>query len=305
MTTQSQNKPISAEMPYPTQYININGSRMAYVDAGEGDPILFLHGNPTSKYLWRNIMPYLEPQGRVIAPDLIGMGESDKPAIDYTYHDHYAYLTAFIDALALDNITLVIHDWGSGLGFNFAAQNPERVKGIAFMEALVRTRTWADFPADFRFAFRLMRTPVGYLMVNAANMFIKGMLPQAIVRELTKQEMAVYSQPYPTLASRKPLLNWARSVPIDGQPADVHTIISNYSDWLQKTEIPKLFFYASPGAIIDAETKEWVINSFPNLTAHNMGAGVHFVQEDNPHFIGQKIAEWHAQFEVAALAHMS
>ena len=295
MTTQPKNLAISAEMPYPTQYITIKGSQMAYVEAGEGDPILFLHGNPTSKYLWRNVMPHLENQGRVIAPDLIGMGESGKPDLDYTYHDHYSYLTAFIDALELDNITLVIHDWGSGLGFNFAAQNPDRIKGIAFMEALVRPRTWDDFPANFRIAFRMMRSPIGYLMINVANMFIKQMLPQAIVRQMSDAEMAVYSQPYPTFGSRKPLLNWARSVPIDGQPADVHNIISNYSQWLQKTDLPKLFFYATPGAVIDSETARWVQDSFPNITSHDMGAGIHFVQEDNPHFLGQKIAEWHAR----------
>ena len=295
LATQIDTTVISAEMPYKTKFVTVKGSQMAYVEAGEGDPILFLHGNPTSKYLWRNVMPHLEAQGRVIAPDLIGMGESEKPALDYTYHDHYSYLTGFIEALNLTNITLVIHDWGSGLGFNYAAQNPDNVRGLAFMEALVRSRTWDDFPANFRIAFRLMRTPIGYLMINVANLFIKQMLPQAIVRKMSDAEMAVYGKPYPTISSRQPLLNWARSVPIDGKPADVHRIISNYSQWLQVTDMPKLFFYATPGAVIDAETAKWVQDNFPNLTSFDMGAGIHFVQEDNPHFLGEKIAEWHAQ----------
>ncbi|MEM7118510.1 MAG: haloalkane dehalogenase [Chloroflexota bacterium] len=292
-----QSAEISAKMPYETKFVTVKGSKMAYVEAGQGDPILFLHGNPTSKYLWRNIMPWLESQGRVIAPDLIGMGESDKPNIDYRYHEHYDYLTGFIDALGLtDNITLVIHDWGSGLGFNYAAQNPSRIKGIAFMEALVRTRKWSDFPADFRTGFRLMRTPgIGWLMVSVGNMFIKQMLPQAIVRELGETEKAVYNAPYPTVGSRKPLLQWPREVPIDGQPADVHAVIDNYSRWLQQTNIPKLFFYASPGAVVDDEIVAWVKDSFPNLKAYDMGPGIHFVQEDNPHFIGEKLAEWYGQ----------
>lgn len=300
MSVQQQNLvEISTKMPYQTKFVTVKGSKMAYVEAGQGDPILFLHGNPTSKYLWRNIMPWLENQGRVIAPDLIGMGESDKPDLAYRYKDHYEYLNGFIDALGLtNNITLVIHDWGSGLGFNFAAQNPDRIKGIAFMEALVKPRLWSDFPADFRFGFRLMRTPgIGWLMVSVGNAFIKQMLPQAIVRKLSEEEMAVYSTPYPTVGSRKPLLQWPREVPIDGQPADVHAIIDNYSRWLQQTDIPKLFFYSSPGAIIDAEVTAWIKESFPNLTSFDMGPGIHFVQEDNPHFIGEKLAEWQAQLD--------
>ena len=291
-----QSAQIGTKMPYQTKFITVNGSKMAYVEAGEGDPILFLHGNPTSKYLWRNIMPWLEEQGRVIAPDLIGMGESDKPAISYRYHDHYGYLEGFINALNLTNVTLVLHDWGSGLGFNFAAQNPDRIKAIAFMEAIVRPMSWAGMPADFRLGFRMMRTPgIGWLMVSVGNAFIKQMLPQAIHRELTDEETAVYNTPYPTIASRKPLLQWPREVPLDGKPADVHEIVSNYSQWLQQTDIPKLFFRASPGAVINAEVAAWVQQNFPNLTTHDIGTGIHFIQEDNPHFIGEKLAEWYAQ----------
>ena len=291
---QTISKEISAEKPYETKFVSVKGSQMAYWDAGEGDPILFLHGNPTSKYLWRNIMPYLEQQGRVIAPDLIGMGESDKPNLSYSYQDHYAYLEAFVEALGLENLTLVIHDWGSGLGFNYAYKNQSNVKAIAFMEALVRPMSWDAMPAEFRTGFRLMRTPgIGWLMVNVANVFITQMLPQAIVRDLNPIEQAEYASPYKTIGSRKPLRVWPAEVPISGSPSDTHKIISDYSQWLQETDIPKLFFYANPGAIIGEEGVEWVKANFSNLTSHDMGAGIHFVQEDNPHFIGEKIAEWH------------
>ncbi|MEM7030946.1 MAG: haloalkane dehalogenase [Chloroflexota bacterium] len=286
---------ISAEMPYQTKYLSVLGAKMAYVEAGEGDPILFLHGNPTSKYIWRNVMPHLEGQGRVIAPDLIGMGESDKPNIPYRYQDHYRYLEAFINALGLENITLVIHDWGSALGFNFAYQNQARIKGIAFMEGLVKPFDWAEFPAEYRLPFRLIRTPfVGWLMVNVANIFIKQMLPQNINRDLTKAEMEVYEKPYPTVVSRKPLLQWPREVPFSGSPADTYQIICDYSQWLQQTDMPKLFIYITPGSAINEKTREWVINSFPNLVSHNLGEGTHFLQEDNPHGIGEKISEWQA-----------
>jgi haloalkane dehalogenase len=289
---------ISTEMPYETQFVAVNGSQMAYVEAGQGDPILFLHGNPTSKYLWRNIMPLLESQGRVIAPDLIGMGESDKPALAYRFHDHYKYLQGFIDALSLTNITLVLHDWGSGLGFHFAAQNPVSIKAIAFMEAIVRPMSWSDFPPDFRRGFKLMRTPgVGWLMLSVANGFIKQMLPKAIVRELSETEKAVYGEPYQTIGSRKPHRQSPHEDPIDGQPADIHEIENNYSQWLQETGMPKLLFYASPGGIIDANVVAWIREHFSNLTTFDVGSGIHFIQEDNPYFIGEKLAEWYAQLE--------
>ena len=296
MAASKQSGEITAVMPYKTKFVSVNGSKMAYVEGGEGDPILFLHGNPTSKYLWRNIMPYLEKQGRIIAPDLIGMGESDKPKIPYRYHDHFDYLTSFIDALGLQNITLVLHDWGSGLGFNYAYQNQSRIKAIAFMEALVKPGSYSDLPAQFRLGFRMMRTPIiGWLMVSVGNMFIKQMLPQSIVRSLTEEEQSVYARPFPTVATRKPVLQWPREVPLDGKPSDVHKIVSDYSQWLQQTEIPKLFFYASPGAIIDGEDVEWVKQAFKNITAYDIGEGIHFVQEDNPHFIGEKLSEWYSQ----------
>lgn len=242
---------ISADFPFQSDYVSVFGSKMHYVDEGTGDPILFLHGNPTSSYLWRNIIPYVTPLGRAIAPDLIGMGKSDKPPLDYRYHDHYNYLEGFINALDLTNITLVLHDWGSGLGFNYAAQNPERIRAVAFMEAMVLPRSWSDFTPDLRVGFKIMRTSIGNrLMVGAANMFIRQMLPMLIERKLTKAEKAYYSEPYQTIASRKAIRQWPLEVPLDGQPADVHEIVANFSEWLQQTNISKLLFYVEPGVAI-------------------------------------------------------
>lgn len=287
---------ISTKMPYETRFVAVNGSQMAYVEAGQGDPILFLHGNPTSKYIWRNIMPWLEDKGRVIAPDLIGMGESDKPALAYRYQDHYKYIEGFINELGLDNVTLVLHDWGSALGFNFAAQNPDRIKAIAFMESIVRPGSWSDFPFPFRIGNWLMRAPgIGWLMIRAGNILIKQVLPRAIVRGLSEEEKAVYGAPYPTIDSRKPLHQWPSEIPIDGKPADTYEIVDSYSKWLQQTDIPKLFFYGSPGVLIVPEVAVWVKEQFLNLTSFDIGKGIHFIQEDNPHFIGEKLAEWYVQ----------
>ena len=241
-------KTISAEFPFKSNYVTILGSKMHYVDEGTGDPILFLHGNPTSSYLWRNIIPYIGSLGRAIAPDLIGMGKSDKPDLTYRFHDHYQYLEAFINELNLTNITLVIHDWGSGLGFHYAAQHPERIKAIAFMEAMLRPLNWSDFPPDFKTGFKLMRTTgIGWLMLNVANLFVKQILPQAVVRQLTEAEKAYYGEPYQTVASRKPVRQWPLEIPIEGKPADMYNIITHYNGWLQQTDIPKLLFLRLAG----------------------------------------------------------
>ncbi len=284
---------ISAEFPFKSNYINVLGSNMHYVDEGEGDPILFLHGNPSSSYLWRNIIPYVTDRGRVIAPDLIGMGKSDKPDSAYRFHDHYRYLAAFIDALDLTNITLVIHDWGSALGFHYANEHRDNVKAIAFMEGMLRPLSWSGFEFPFNLAFRMMRAPfIGWLMVSVANVFVKQIVPQAVVRELSSAEKAAYAAPFPTIASRKPVLQWPRDIPIDGTPADMHTIIASYSDWLQQTELPKLLFYAQPGATVTEDVVRWAKASFPNLRAVDIGDGMHFIQEDNPHLIGRELAAW-------------
>ena len=294
MNKTMNNEPISAQFPFESRYAVVHGSKMHYIDEGEGDTILFLHGNPTSSYLWRNIIPHVTHLGRVIVPDLIGMGKSDKPAINYRFFDHYKYLVALLDQLDIgDNITLVIHDWGSGLGFHFAAENPERIKGIAFMEAMMRPLTWAHFPQSFRIMFRLMRAPaVGYLMLNVANMFLKQVVPQSIVRKLSAEEVRAYEAPFSTIASRDPVRQWPAEVPISGSPADVHQAVSSYSQWLQQSRVPKLLFYAQPGSLITADGVTWAEKNLPNLKTVDIGQGIHFVQEDNPHLIGRELAAW-------------
>lgn len=284
---------ISADFPFEHQFVTVKGSQMAYIDVGEGDPILFLHGNPTSSYLWRNIIPHLQNQGRCIAPDLIGMGRSDKPNIPYRFDDHYAYLESFIDALDLKNITLVIHDWGSGLGFNYAKHHPENIKAIAFMEAIVDTFSFADTPLPFAMIFRLFRTPViGEFITQNLNFFVNGMLPMATDRKLTDAEMSYYRAPYPTVASRKPAMQWPREIPFDGTPADNHTTIAAYNQWLQATDIPKLLLHGEPGGLISPERAQWCKDNLPNLTTVKIPSGAHYVQEDCPHEIGEAISDW-------------
>ena len=285
---------ISAAFPFESKYVEVHGSKMHYIDEGAGDPILFLHGNPTSSYLWRNIIPFLTPHGRCIAPDLIGMGKSDKPDIPYRFFDHYKYVEGFIEKMGLSNVTLVIHDWGSGLGFHYAMQHESNIKGIAFMEAIVRPSKWSEFPRDFKMGFKLFRTPgVGWLMISVMNMFVKQILPQAIVRELSEEEKRYYASPYPTIASRKPVRQWPCEIPIDGTPADVHQAVEEYNRKLQESDLPKILFHAKPGGIIGEETVQWCKDNLKNLRTVDIGKGIHFIQEDNPTLIGEELAKWY------------
>ena len=287
---------ISADFPFKSNYVEVHGSKIHYVDEGSGDPVLFLHGNPTSSYLWRNIIPYLSSQGRCIAPDLIGMGKSDKPDLKYRFFDHVKYVEGFIEILGLKNITLVIHDWGSALGFHYAMRYENNIKGIAFMEALIKPMIWTDFPGNFRMGFKLFRTlGIGWLMISVMNMFVTQILPQAIVRKLSTEEKDYYAAPYKTIPNRKPVRQWPCEIPIEGKPADVHEMMSNYSQKLQETEVPKLLFFATPGGIIDSKTVEWCRQNMKNLKTVDIGEGIHFVQEDNPHLIGSELASWYKQ----------
>src|ERR671918_1125690 len=257
---------ISAEFPFKSNYVEVLGSKMHYIDEGEGDPIFFIHGNPTSSYLWRNIIPFVEPHGRVIAVDLIGMGKSDKPVIDYRFVDHANYLDGFIEKLGLKNITLVVHDWGSALGFNYAMRHEDNVKGIAFMEAILTPLTWDGFPNNAKKIFQSIRTPdVGYDLIVNKNFFVEQLLPSAILRNLTVEEMNQYREPFKTVDSRKPTWVWPNEIPIDGKPADVYQIVTDYNQWLQETELPKILFYASPGAITNASAGDWSKANLKNL----------------------------------------
>ena len=286
-------KPISSDFPFESKFITINNSALHYIDVGEGDPILFLHGNPTSSYLWRNIIPYMSGKNRCIAPDLIGMGKSNKPNIGYTFFDHYDYLHTFIEALDLKNITLVIHDWGSGLGFYYAYKHPENIKGIAFMEAIYKTAKWTSVPKAMMQSFKMLRAPIiSWFMTRILNIFITKLLPNTIFRKLSKKELDAYASPYPTIKSRKPLQVWPTQIPFDGKPNDVYQAVSAYHNWLKETTFPKLCLYVSPGLLIRKKDVAFIEEYFPNTQVQNVGKGLHFIQEDRPHEIGKALTKW-------------
>jgi len=275
----------------------IHGKRMAYIEEGQGDPIVFLHGNPTSSFLWRKVMPHLRGRGRLIAPDLIGMGDSDK--LDhsgperYRFAEHREYLFALLEALDVrERVTLVIHDWGSALGFDWARQHPGAVKGIAFMEAIVAPMpSWNNFPTDVREVFQAFRSDQGEKLILDDNTFIEKILPGAILRTLNEEEMAEYRRPFLKPGEdRRPTLSWPRQLPIEGEPADVIEIVRSYAAWLAQSTVPKLFINAEPGAIVASELRE-LVRSWPNLSEVTV-KGVHFVQEDSPDEIGRAVAEW-------------
>jgi haloalkane dehalogenase len=278
------------------QRTTVHGRSMAYVDVGKGDPIVFLHGNPTSSYLWRNIIPHLSTGYRCIAPDLIGMGDSDKlpdsGPDSYTFAEHRTYLDGLLDELDLgDDVTLVIHDWGSGLGFHWAFRHPDRVKGIAYMEAIAATVTWADWPEAARRAFQGLRSDAGETMILEKNFFIERILPSSILRTLSDEEMAVYRAPFSEPGeSRRPTLTWPRQIPIEGDPADVHNIVEEYAAWMASNDLPKLFINADPGSILTGRQRDFV-RTWPNQTEVTV-AGSHFIQEDSPDEIGAAVRGW-------------
>jgi len=281
------------DFPFESRFVDVLDARMHYVEVGQGRPILFLHGNPTWSYVWRNILPLVAAEGRAIAVDLVGMGRSSKPEILYRFADHAAYLDGFIKALGLRNLSLVLHDWGSALGFHYARRHEDNVRGLAFMEAILRPWRWSEFPSGWKTVFRLFRTPgPGELLILGLNLFVRGVLPMATVRKLSPEELAFYAEPYPTIASRRPVLRWPREIPINGRPAQTHEAVEDYGRWLEETPLPKLLLHARPGGIIDAAEVEKLRGSLPNLTLVDIGPGIHYVQEDNPHGIGEAIAEW-------------
>jgi len=268
-------------------------SHMAYVEVGTGDPIVFLHGNPTSSYLWRNVMPYMEPLGRCLAPDLIGMGASG-PATGgrYRFLDHRRYLDAWLETVGVtENVTLVIHDWGSGLGFDWARRHSDSVRAIAYMEAIVMPVTWEDWPEAARSIFRAMRSEAGEEIILHKNVFVERILPSAVLRELSAEEIAVYRAPFAEPGeSRRPTLTWPREIPIEGEPADMVEIVGDYAAWLSQSEVPKLFINAEPGSILTGRQRDFA-RSWPHQREVTV-SGSHFVQEDSPHEIGEAIRDW-------------
>ncbi|HEX4359729.1 MAG TPA: haloalkane dehalogenase [Pseudonocardia sp.] len=274
----------------------VNGRRMAYVEHGEGAPIVFQHGNPTSSYLWRNIMPHLAGLGRLIACDLIGMGDSEKLEPSgpdrYGYLEQREYLFGLWDQLRLDgDVVLVLHDWGSALGFDWAEQHRDRVAGIAYMEAVVMPISWADFPDQGRRIFQGFRSPAGENLVLERNMFVEGVLPGSILRTLSDEEMAAYRAPFADPGEgRRPTLAWPRQIPIDGEPAEVVEIVRRYGAWLAGSTVPKLFVNAEPGSLLVGRAREFC-RSWPNQAELTV-PGSHFIQEDSPDQIGSALAEF-------------
>ncbi|MGH7905415.1 MAG: haloalkane dehalogenase, partial [Candidatus Binataceae bacterium] len=286
---------ISAVDPYPRKWLDSAGATMAYVDTGGiGDPIVFLHGNPTSSYLWRNVIPHLTPHARCLAPDLAGMGDSGKaPDGSYRFADHVRYLDRWFAALNLGRrkVTLAVHDWGSALGFNWARRNPAAIKGIAYMEAIVWPLKWSDWNAQSRPLFQSLRSEAGEELILRRNVFIERILPGSITRKLSGDEMEAYRRPFLAAGeSRRPMLTWPREIPIDGEPADVAAIVDEYGKWLAHNQIPKLFINADPGAILVGAQREFC-RKWPNQREIAV-KGIHFIQEDSPHEIGEAIAEW-------------
>ncbi len=288
---------ISADARYERKRIEVHGHEMAYVDHGEGDPIVFLHGNPTSSYLWRNVMPHLEGRGRLVAPDLIGMGDSEKLPKSgpdrYRFVEHRHYLDGLLEAIGVDsNVVFVIHDWGSALGFDWANRHRDAVRGLAYMEAIVGpVPTWDEWPEAARGVFQGFRSPAGEGMVLAKNVFVERVLPGSVLRKMTDEEMAVYRRPFEDEGeSRRPTLTWPRQIPIAGEPEDVVEIVQAYADWLKDSEVPKLFVNAKPGAILTGAMRE-LCRTWPNQTEVTV-KGSHFVQEDSPDEIGSAISEW-------------
>ena len=283
--------PLSAADAHPRKRVRVADSEMAYVDTGSGDPIVFLHGNPTSSYLWRNVIPHVAGQYRCLAPDLIGMGDSGKSTTGtYRFVDHARYLDAWFEALALSrNVVLVVHDWGSALGFHWARRHPERVKGVAYMESIVRPVTWEEWPEAARKIFQAMRSPGGEDMVLGKNVFVERILPASVIRGLTPEEMERYRAPYREAGeSRRPTLTWPREIPVGGEPADVVRIVREYADWLAKSPMPKLFINAEPGSILVGAQREFC-RTWPNQTEVTV-RGNHFVQEDSPDEMGRALA---------------
>ncbi|MCO5322521.1 MAG: haloalkane dehalogenase [Microthrixaceae bacterium] len=279
----------------PKYTMNVNGLEMAYHESGQGESVVFLHGNPTSSYLWRNIIPHISGRYRCIAPDLIGMGDSAKlpntGAGSYRFVEHRRYLDELLDRLALgDSVTLVLHDWGSALGFDWARRNDRRIAGIAYMEAIVRPVEWSDWPEAAREIFEGLRSDAGEKMVIEDNLFVEAVLPGSIMRELSTEEHDQYRRPFRVPEHRRPTLTWPREIPLAGEPADVVEIVREYSEWLPGTSFPKLFINAEPGAILTGAQREFC-RTWKNQTEVTV-SGIHFIQEDSPDEIGKAIHDW-------------
>ena len=284
-------------MDFDKSSVNIEGKKLAYIDVGEGTPIVMLHGNPTSSFLWRNIIPHLNDLGRVIVPDLIGHGDSDKLPVSmgpdrYKFENTFKYLNKLLNKLEINNdITLILHDWGSALGFYWAMKNPEKIKAICYMEAIVSPINWSDWPEQARGIFKGFRSAKGEDLILKRNMFIEAVLPSSIIRKLTKDEMDEYRKPFLNENDRQVTLNWPRQIPIEGEPSHMFRLVSSYADWISNDgDIPKLFINADPGSILIGKQREFC-RGWKNQIEVTVN-GLHFIQEDSPHEIGEAISSW-------------
>ena len=278
-----------------SKFVNVLGAKMHYLEMGEGDPIIFIHGMPTYSYLWRNIMPTLSNYGRCIALDLIGMGESDKPDIAYRIFDHIRYFDAFIEALSIKSATLVMHGWGSVIGFDFAKRHQDRITALAFFESHVRPITdWNMLSLPVQQLASLLDKPeLSYRAVIEQNYLVEKLLPSGVIRSLTQQELEAYKKPFLTLESRKPLWQYIKDLPLGQGPDDVVALITRYSDWLQTTTIAKLMLFAVPGFITTMDTVQWARHHLPNLTQEPLDDVLHFAQESVPELFSEKLLSWY------------
>ena len=290
---------ISPDYPFAPHHVEVFGSRMHYIEEGRGDPIVFLHGNPTWSYLWRNVLPHLIPYGRCIAPDLIGYGRSDKPGIEYRWTEQARYVEEFFRKMGLQNVTLVLHDWGVSLGLNYAMRHESNVRAIAFMEGIFKTfPRWEDFSTpEFRELFQKFRAGgeggEGWQMLVEQNFFIEHLLSGGVGRQLSEKEMSYYREPFTQTRSRVPIWRLARSVPVAGEPQEVWDAISEINERLKRSSLPKLLFYATPGGIITADNVDWCRQNLKNLETVSVGPGVHYLQETTPHLIGRGLVSWY------------
>lgn len=291
------NAPLKEDLDYSSHYIDVLGSKMHYLDVGQGNPVLFLHGVPTWSYLWRNIIPAFEDHARCIAPDLIGFGKSDKPEIEYRVFDHIRYIEAFIQALNLKNITLVLHGWGSVIGFHYAMKYPENVKGLIFVEAYLRPfDDWTELSLPVQELAHVLNLPDGgYDLVMNENYFVNRVLPASTIRAYTEKELNYYREPFKSPGSCKPIWQFVKDAPVPGGAQDVIDLISDYTHKLKSSPIPKLMVYAVPGFITSMSTVRWAVENLPNISAIDMGDALHYVPEGNPLSLRQAMRDWFLQ----------
>lgn len=288
---------ISETLHLDKKVIKVLGSNMAYLETGQGEPVIFIHGNPSSSYLWRNVMPYITPQGRAIAVDLIGMGQSDKPDISYTFEEQYHYFSAFVDALNVNQVTLVGHDWGATLAWEYARRNPGKVRKLAFMEGVLPPAfpapSFESMGEEMGNMFRTFKDPVkGHKLVIEDNMFIEKILPGFVNRILGEEAMRIYRAPFAKVEDRKPVLAWPRQVPIAGEPESTLKTLNAIGKFMGATKMPVLLMYADPGVVVPPEAVGWYVKKIQSLETAFLGQGLHFIQEDQPEAIGRALADW-------------